>query len=127
MCVFLPERMDGVDVGMVEGRSRGGLAAETFQCLRVLRYIVGEKFKGDKSAKGDVLGLVNHAHAAAAEFLDDAVVRDGAPDHACPIIFLRSLFEDHWWQILRGRKGQVSERRGVWHAKARGSELSGPQ
>ena len=51
----------------------------------MLRDIVGKKFKRDKSAEGDVFGLVNHAHAAATEFLDDAVVRDSTPDHARPI------------------------------------------
>jgi hypothetical protein len=40
-----------------------------------LRDIVGEKFKGDKSTEGDVLGLVNHAHATAAWSLDNAAVR----------------------------------------------------
>ena len=28
------------------------------------------------------LGLIDHTHAAAAEPLDDAVVRDGLPNHA---------------------------------------------
>jgi hypothetical protein len=40
-----------------------------------LRDIIGEKFKGDKSAQGDVFGLVNPAHATAAWSLDNAVVR----------------------------------------------------
>ena len=31
--------------------------------------------------KGDVLGLVDHAHAAAADLLDDPVVRDNLADH----------------------------------------------
>src|SRR6267143_4495984 len=30
-----------------------------------------------------------------------------------PITFARSYFCDHWWQILRGRKGQVNEGQGV--------------
>ena len=51
----------------------------------MLRDIVGKKFKRDKSAEGDVFGLINYAHAAATELLDDAVVRDSTPDHARPI------------------------------------------
>src|SRR5260370_37594602 len=86
MAVFLPNLMDGADIGMIKGGSGAGFAAETLQCLRILRDIVGEKLKRDKSAERDIFGLVNHAHAAAAEFLDDAVVRDGAPDHARPIV-----------------------------------------
>src|SRR6202140_4097730 len=95
--VFLPNLMDRADIGMVEGGSGASFAAETFQCLGILRPIVGEKLKGDKSTQRDVFGLVNHAHATAAEFLDDAVVRDGTPDHARPIIFLRSLVENLTW------------------------------
>src|ERR1700674_149890 len=94
MAVFLPNLMDRADIGMVEGGSGEGFAAETLQCLGLLRDIVGEKLKGDKSAKGDVFGLVNHAHAAAAEFLDDAVVRDSTPDHARPIMV---------WSITGGK------------------------
>src|ERR1700686_3065373 len=86
MAVFLPNLMDRADIGMVEGGSGASFASETLQCLRILRHIVGEKFKGDKSAQRDVFRLVNHAHTAPAEFLDDAVVRDGAPYHVCPII-----------------------------------------
>lgn len=29
-----------------------------------------------------ILGLIDHAHAASAEFLQDAVVRDGLADHS---------------------------------------------
>jgi hypothetical protein len=42
-----------------------------------------------------VLGLVDHAHPAAAELLEDVVVGDGLADHQ--------------GQILRGGKGQVNE------------------
>jgi hypothetical protein len=29
-----------------------------------------------------IFGLVNHTHAPTAEFFDDAIVRDGLPEHA---------------------------------------------
>jgi hypothetical protein len=32
-------------------------------------------------AQRQILGLINHAHAASAELLQDAVVRDGLVDH----------------------------------------------
>ena len=67
---------------MVQRRSSTRFAPETLQRLRVLRDIVGEKLEGDKAAKVSVLGLVDDTHAAAAEFLDDAVVRDGLADHS---------------------------------------------
>jgi hypothetical protein len=35
----------------------------------------------DQSGDNGILGLIDHTHAAAAQFLDDAVVRDGLADH----------------------------------------------
>ncbi len=81
MTVLLPDLMDRADIWMVEGGSSAGFAAETFQCLWVLRQFVWQEFQGDEPTKRDVLGLVHHAHTAATEFLDDAVVRDGLADH----------------------------------------------
>src|SRR5713226_8553860 len=52
-----------------------------------------------------VLGLVDHTHTAAAEFLDDAVVRNG--------------LADHWTRILRPRSGQVNESSGVGRVSKR--------
>ena len=43
--------------------------------------VIGQKFEGDKAVETHVLGLVDHTHAATAELLDDAVVRDGLADH----------------------------------------------
>ena len=45
-----------------------------------MRQIVGEKFQGNPSFQAYVFRLVNHSHAASAEFPDDAVVRDGSAD-----------------------------------------------
>ena len=44
-----------------------------------------------------IFGLINHPHAAAAKFLDDAVVRYGLPDHG---------------RILRANQHQVNESEG---------------
>ena len=76
----------GADVGMVQSGGGTCFAAKAFQCLRILGHFVGQEFQGDEAAKLGVLGLVDHTHPAAAELLDDAVVRDGLADHA-----LRSL------------------------------------
>ena len=35
------------------------------------------------------LGLIDHTHAAAAEPLDDAVVRDGLPEHWAAMLAAR--------------------------------------
>ena len=43
-------------------------------------YFIGQKFERDKTVQPGVLGLVNHTHPAAAQLLNDAVVRDGLAD-----------------------------------------------
>ena len=73
--------VDGADVGMIQRRGGLGFALEARQRLRVFGNFVGQELEGDKAAKLDVFGLVDHTHAAAAEFLNDAVVRDGLADH----------------------------------------------
>jgi hypothetical protein len=50
---------------------------EAGQGLRVLGDVMGQKLQGNETVQGDVLGLVHQAHPASAEFLHDAVVRDG--------------------------------------------------
>jgi hypothetical protein len=45
-----------------------------------LRYIVGQEFESDKATKVSVLGFVNHTHPAAAQPLNDAVMRDRLAD-----------------------------------------------
>ncbi len=49
--VVLTDFINGADVGMVEGRRRPGLAAETFQSLRVLCHFVGKEFECDKATE----------------------------------------------------------------------------
>ena len=81
LALVLADFVDSADVGMVQGRSRAGFAAKSFQCLRILRDILRQELERYKSAKGGVLGLINHTHAAAAEHLDDAVMRNRMADH----------------------------------------------
>src|SRR5437899_9712909 len=83
--------VDRADVGMVECGSRACFSAETLERGRVLRNIVGEKFKRDKSSERQVLGLVDNAHPAAAEFFDDAVVRNDLTDHWAEILGLEEV------------------------------------
>src|ERR1700730_8694914 len=66
---------------MVQRRGGLSLALKAGQRLRILGHFIRQKLQGDESAQVYVLGLVDHAHAAAPELLDDAVVRDGLADH----------------------------------------------
>jgi hypothetical protein len=73
--------MNGADVGKVERRCRHGLALKAKQHMRVVGNIFGQELQCDKAAQLQVFGFVHHAHAAPAELLGDAVVRDGLADH----------------------------------------------
>jgi hypothetical protein len=46
-----------------------------------LRHIVRQELERDEASEIGVLGFVDNAHPAAAQLLDEAVVRDGLTDH----------------------------------------------
>src|SRR4051794_14529806 len=81
MPALLPDLMDRADVGMVEGRRSLSFSLETSQGLGVSGDLVRQELQGNKAMESSVLGLVDHTHPAAAQLLDDAVVRDGFADH----------------------------------------------
>ncbi len=79
--LVLADVVDGANVGMIE-RGRGPrFAPEALERLRILRQFVGQKLQGYAPAQAQVFSLVDHTHTTAAEFLQNAVVRDGLPDH----------------------------------------------
>src|SRR6202008_3397782 len=53
---------------------------ETSESLRVAGNFLRQEFQCNEAMKPRVVGLVNDAHATAAELLDAAVVRDGLAD-----------------------------------------------
>ena len=79
--ILLRDFIDGADVGMVESRGRLRLTLETDQRLGISGQSIGQKLQRHESVQGYVLSFVDHTHAAA-QLLDDAVVRDGSPDHS---------------------------------------------
>ena len=97
--VLLPDVMDRADVGVIEGGCRLRLALEAGERQGISGHRLREKLESDEAMQARVFRLVNHAHAPAAQFLDDAVVRDG--------------LADHWSRILRPRNRQVNENGGV--------------
>src|SRR6202022_1305389 len=54
---------------------------ETCEGLRVSSDLIGQELQCNKAVQPSVFGLVHHAHAAAAQLLNDAVMRDGLADH----------------------------------------------
>ena len=68
---------DGIhrdDVGVVEVGGGLGLVAEPLQVPRVQCRGQGQDLERDPAAEGQLLGLVHHAHAAAADFPEEAEV-----------------------------------------------------
>src|SRR5207249_11869426 len=72
----------GADIGMVQSGRGPRLATEAFDDLRVLGDFIRQKFQRRKASEHGVLGLVDHAHPAADQLRDNAVMRDGLPNHA---------------------------------------------
>src|ERR1022692_1022103 len=75
--VLFADVIDDADVGMVQRGGGTRLAAKPFESLGIAFDILREELECDQAAKADVLGLIHHAHSAAADFLDDTIVRDG--------------------------------------------------
>ena len=107
LMVLLPDFIDRADIGMIQGGSRLRLALKPSQRLGVVRNSIREKLQGDKSVQGYVLGLVDYTHAAAAEFFDNAVVRDGLTDHR------GARTQDAMLGVLR-RRSQRKQWTGRW-------------
>ena len=81
LAVLLVDFVDGADVGMVQSGGGFGFTLEAGEGLRILGDIVGQEFQSDEAAEFEVFGFVDYAHAAAAEFFEDAIVRDGLSEH----------------------------------------------
>ena len=79
--VVLVDVVDRTDVGVLERGGGAGLALEPLEGLRIADQILGQELQRDAAAELQVLGLVDDAHAAAAELREDAVVRNGLSDH----------------------------------------------
>src|SRR5271155_4263580 len=95
LAVLIVNLMNGADVRMIERRSGPGFALKTAESLRVLRAVVRQELESNQAPELDVFSFVDHPHSATAKSFDDAIVRDGLPEHQ--------------GQILRRRIGQVNE------------------
>jgi len=81
--------MNRADIRVIQGGRGSGLASETVQGLRVASEFVRQKLEG-QAAQACVLSLVNHAHSAAAQLIDNAVMGNGPADReiaAFPRVF----------------------------------------
>src|SRR5262249_39910088 len=78
------EVVDGGDAGVVELRGRARLAREALAGAFVLAQLGEHDLDRDVAAQDGVVGLVDLAHGASADLLDDAVLADLAKLHARP-------------------------------------------
>src|SRR5215472_12716265 len=80
---------------MIQYGSSLGLALKTGDRLRVMGHVFGQELERDQAAELQVLSFVHDAHAAAAQLLEDPVVRNAVADH--------------WGKILGLEVAQVNE------------------
>ncbi len=80
LALVFADFIDGADVGMVERRGGARLALEARQRLLVAGDIFGQELERHHAAELGVLGLVDHAHAPAAQLAQNAIVGKRATD-----------------------------------------------
>src|SRR5207244_10324129 len=69
------------EIGMVERTGGARLALETLQRDAIAGQRFGHEFYGHGPAQAAVFGFVDHAHAALADGVEDAVVRNRFAGH----------------------------------------------
>jgi hypothetical protein len=78
--VFFADVVDGADARMIQRRRGLRFALETAESLRIAGNFIRKEFQRDETMQTRVFRFVHDAHASAAEFFDDAVMRDGEAD-----------------------------------------------
>src|SRR4029077_14212785 len=82
MAILAADFVYRTNVGMIQRGRRLGLALKAGQGLGIAGHFCGQELERYKTVQARVFGLVHDTHPAAADFLEDAVVRDGLSDHA---------------------------------------------
>ena len=80
LALVLSDFVNCANVRVVQARCGTCLATEAFQRLSVLCNVRGKELEGNEPAEFRVFGLVHHTHPAAAQLLDNAIVRNGLID-----------------------------------------------
>jgi len=66
--------MDDADIRVRKSGGRLGFDEEPLLELGGVHQVGRQEFQGDRTLELDVLGLVDDAHAAVADFLDDPIL-----------------------------------------------------
>ena len=75
---FFADVMDGDDVIAFELGGGAGLAQKAFAVGGVLGHFRAHDLQGDGTLQMHILGVVDHAHAAGAQHLEDAITAEPA-------------------------------------------------
>jgi secreted protein with Ig-like and vWFA domain len=71
---FFTDVVNRADVGMVQRRGSAGFPLESLQGFAIAPNLLRKEFERYGAAQPGVLSLIDHPHAAAPKFLDDAIV-----------------------------------------------------
>ena len=85
LALVLSDLINRADVGMIRRRGGTRFAPEPLQALSVLNHVRREELERYETAKFYILCFVHDTHPAAAQLLDDAIVRDGLANHRAPL------------------------------------------
>ena len=77
---FVADVEKRADIGVRKSGGGFGFAAKTFEGDGILRGFLREEFQCDGAVETRVFRFIDNAHPSAAEFLQDAVMRDGLTD-----------------------------------------------
>ena len=81
LTVRFVDPVNRADVRMIERGRRKGFPLESFAGSRIILQFLRQELQSDMPMQLEVFRFVHHTHAAATEFLQDAIVRDGCADH----------------------------------------------
>lgn len=79
--VLLPDFVNRADIRMIRRQGSFRFAPKTRQCLGIFSDFIGQEFHRYKAMQGQILGLIDDAHATVAKLLDNAVMRDRSTDY----------------------------------------------
>src|SRR5215467_12243940 len=88
---MLSNFVNRADIRMVQCRSCSCFTPKAFQSLPLVGKMFRKELQRNKPAQVSVFGLENHTHSATAEFLENAVMRDGLADERLGLRHLSSI------------------------------------
>src|SRR6202035_5819490 len=81
LTILFANVINSANVRMVQGGCRLRLALKAGQRLRVTGDFFGQELESNEAVEPRIFSFINDTHAAAAELLNDSIVRDRLADH----------------------------------------------